>query len=61
VYSIEEKKKKYHDKISTIINSGNIETINLKFADMSDNFSEERLNQLSSEERKKLINIEMSF
>ena len=42
----EEKLKLYSDKIDSIIESGNIHAIRLKKADMSDNYSKERLKEL---------------
>lgn len=50
----EDKTKPYHDKITSIIESGNIEAIKLKYADMSDNYNKERLSTLNQETRKKL-------
>lgn len=49
------KKELYHEKITSIINSNNIEAIKLKYADMSDNLDEKRLNNLDEEIKKHLI------
>ncbi len=46
----------YHDKISSILNSNNDEAIKLKYADMSDNYNEERLSKLDIEIQTKLRN-----
>jgi len=51
----EEKKIKYHNEISNIINSGNIEAIKLKYADMSDNFDKKRMTLLDEDVKKRLI------
>lgn len=56
VTNIPAKNKTYHEKITTIINSNNMEAIKLKYADISDNYSIERLNQLDEKTRKYLIN-----
>lgn len=47
--SKEEKLKIYNNKIDSIINSGNILAINLKYNDMKDNYDKERLKNLSPE------------
>lgn len=52
--SKEEKKLKYHREIMNIINSGNIEAVKLKYADMSDNFNEERMTLLDEQTRIRL-------
>ena len=39
----------YHDKISSIIDSNNVEAIKLKYSDMLDNSDPERLKKLDSE------------
>ena len=41
----------YHDQITKIIASNNIEAIKLKYADMSDNYDLERLKKLSPEQQ----------
>ena len=41
----------YHDQITKIISSNNIEAIKLKYADMSDNYDLERLKKLSPEQQ----------
>ena len=41
----------YHDQITKIIVSNNIEAIKLKYADMSDNYDLERLKKLSPEQQ----------
>ncbi len=48
--------EKYHNKITKILESGNIEAIKLKYSDMSDNFNQERLNKLDEKTRNHLIN-----
>lgn len=45
---------KYHDKISQILESKDLEAIKLKYADMSDNFDKERMNLLDVETRERL-------
>ena len=45
----------YHDKISSIINSNNIEAIKLKYSDMLDNSNPERLKKLDSETKNYFI------
>lgn len=55
-YTQEEKKEIYHNKITSIIESGNIEAVRLKYADMSDNFDEERLSRLDIDTQNKLKN-----
>lgn len=50
----EDKTKPYHDKITSIINSNNIEAIKLKYADMSDNANPERLSKLDPITRERL-------
>lgn len=47
----EEKLKIYNDKIDAIIKSGNISAINLKEADMTDNYDLNRLKDLPSEKQ----------
>ncbi len=49
-------KETYHDKITSIIESNNIEAIKLKYSDMSDNANPERLNKLPEEIRNHFIN-----
>lgn len=46
----------YHNKITSIIESNNIEAIKLKYSDMSDNFNQERLNKLDNKTKEYLIN-----
>ena len=46
----------YHDRITNIIESGNIEAVRLKYADISDNYSEQRLKKLDKETQEKLAN-----
>ncbi len=46
----------YHDYISSILDSGSLEAVKLKYADMLDNYNEERLNKLDEETRTRLIN-----
>ncbi len=50
------KAQSYHDKITSIIESNNIEAIKLKYSDMSDNFNQERLNKLDKKQKEYLIN-----
>lgn len=50
------KEKSYHDKITSIIESNNIEAIKLKYSDMSDNADPKRLSKLSEEKRDYFIN-----
>lgn len=50
------KDKSYHDKITSIIESNNIEAIKLKYSDMSDNANPERLSKLPEEKRNYFIN-----
>jgi (p)ppGpp synthase/HD superfamily hydrolase len=40
------KDQKYHDKITSIIDSNNIEAIKLKYSDMSDNYNPTRMKDL---------------
>ena len=47
---------KYHNKITKILESNNIEAIKLKYSDMSDNFNQERLNKLDEKTKNYLIN-----
>ncbi len=44
----------YHDKIRRIVSSGDLDVIKLKFADMSDNFDQERINLLPEDLKKRL-------
>lgn len=46
----------YHNKITKILESNNIEAIKLKYSDMSDNFNQERLNRLDEKTKKHLTN-----
>ncbi len=46
----------YHDEISRILSSSNIEAIKLKYADMSDNYNSERLKLLEEKTRIRLEN-----
>ena len=46
----------YHERITKIIESGNIEAIKLKYADMSDNYNFDRINQLDQKTKNHLIN-----
>lgn len=48
--------EKYHNKITSILESNNIEAVKLKYSDMSDNFNQERLNKLDEKTRIHLIN-----
>lgn len=50
------KDKSYHDKITSIIESNNIEAIKLKYSDMSDNANPERLSKLPEDKRNHFIN-----
>lgn len=50
------KEKSYHDKITSIIESNNIEAIKLKYSDMSDNANPDRLSKLSEDKRNYFIN-----
>lgn len=43
--------KTYHEKITSIIDSHNIEAIKLKYSDISDNSNPERLKKLDEEKR----------
>lgn len=52
--SKEEKREKYHQEIMNIINSGNVEAVKLKYADMSDNFDEERMTLLDEQTKLRL-------
>lgn len=51
-----EKQEKYHNKITKILESNNIEAVKLKYSDMSDNFNQERLNKLDEKTKNYLIN-----
>lgn len=53
--SSKEQKKSYHDRITSIINTHNIEAIKLKYADMLDNTDKERLAKLEETTRNRLI------
>lgn len=46
----------YHDEITRVLTSNNIEAIKLKYADMSDNYNSERLKLLEEETRIRLEN-----
>ena len=46
----------YHERITSIIESKNIEAIKLKYSDMTDNCNMERLNKLDEEKRNYFIN-----
>ena len=50
------KKKCYHDWISEIIETNNIEALKVKYADIMDHLSLERLNRLDEEKRCYFIN-----
>lgn len=50
------KNQSYHEKISSIIESNNIEAIKIKYSDMLDNSNPERLNKLSQEKQEYFIN-----
>lgn len=50
------KKENYHKRITSIINTNNIEAIKLKYSDMLDNFDENRLNKLNLITRNYLFN-----
>ena len=54
--SKEEKKKAYHRKITSILESNNIEAVKLKYADMSDNMNEKRLAKLDEKTKEYLYN-----
>ena len=54
IVTTEDKEKPYHDKITSIINSNNIEAIKLKIADMQDNSNPERLAKLEPELQNRL-------
>ena len=47
--SCQDKLESYYAKIDSIIDSGNLHAIRLKYADMSDNYDEDRLRCLSSD------------
>jgi (p)ppGpp synthase/HD superfamily hydrolase len=47
IVTTENKTKSYHKKITSILESGNIEAIKLKYSDMSDNANPERLSKLN--------------
>lgn len=55
-YTKEEKRKIYHNKITSILQSGNIEAVKLKYADMSDNFNPDRLKALDEKTKERLTN-----
>ncbi len=46
----------YHDKITSIIESNNVEAIKLKYSDMSDNYNKERINKLNQKQKDYLTN-----
>ncbi len=46
----------YHDEITRVLTSNNIEAIKLKYADMSDNYNSERLKLLEEETKIRLEN-----
>lgn len=46
---------KYHNKITSILESNNIEAIKLKYSDMSDNFNQDRLNKLDNKTKELLV------
>lgn len=46
----------YHNKITSILESNNIEAIKLKYTDMSDNLNQDRLNKLDEKTKEYLIN-----
>ncbi len=46
----------YHDRITSIIKSNNIEAIKLKYSDLLDNSNEDRLSKLDEEKRNYFIN-----
>lgn len=50
------KKDTYHDRITSILESNNIEAIKLKYSDISDNYDKKRLNKLDEETKNRLIN-----
>ena len=50
----EDKDKPYHDKITSIIESNNIEAIKLKYADMSDNADTKRMSKLDINTQERL-------
>ena len=45
----------YHDWIGEIIATGNVDAIKVKYSDMMDNFSLDRLNKLDEETKRHLI------
>ena len=50
------KNQKYHDKITSILESNNIEAIKLKYSDMQDNYNPERMKDLNILQRNRLKN-----
>ncbi len=46
----------YHNKITKILESNNVEAIKLKYSDMSDNFNQERLSKLDEKTKTHLVN-----
>ena len=54
IVTTEDKEKPYHDKITSIIDSNNIEAIKLKISDMQDNSNPERLAKLEPELQNRL-------
>ena len=46
----------YHDRITKIINTNNIEAIKLKYSDITDNYDMNRLNRLDDKTKDYLIN-----
>ena len=51
-----ENKISYHDRISKIIDTNNIEAIKLKYSDITDNYDMNRLNKLDDKTKNYLIN-----
>jgi len=54
IVTTEDKEKAYHDKITSIIDTNNIEAIKLKYADMCDNSDPERTIKLDKETQERL-------
>ena len=54
IVTIEDKKKTYHDKITSILETNNLEAIKLKYADMCDNSNPERIVKLDQETQERL-------
>ncbi len=54
--SPEEKKRAYHQKITSILESNNLEAVKLKYADMKDNMNVDRLARLDEKTKEYLYN-----